>query len=455
MHNALAIDVFAGGLAVGVRKHFNVVAHFEHSDYGSEVVKLNHPETPIHNHFAKWQRAPRYPGQQARTRFICANPPCAPFSSASVGRSTPWHQDPRLQMFQDSVDLLPEIEPDVMAIESVTNAWQVAPEFGKSLAKQAASHGYATTVLLHNAAWLGVPQHRKRLFYVFHKIAVAWEPPDFTKEITVRQAWKGLKIPASSKKTWPVEVSAAYREITAQTLPGETCAKAFNRMNPNPELNERGQVRGRPSFLARKLHYDRPSPVVLGEQKMIHPGENRVLYPEELAALVGFPRDYKWPTEVNLSKINLSKIALMMSQGVSPLVGEWLAAGVAQSIDRGRRLNAPAFGVLDYRTAGGGYQVLDDNPEAYDGPDMRYKAPPEDDMPWDEAKVSKPRSTPVAPRQPRQETGSGALIREMLLEGKKTPEQIVAEIHKKFPGRKTSTKDVAWNKGRLRKEGKI
>lgn len=451
MHDALAIDVFAGGLAVGVRKYFNVVAHYEHSDYGSEVVRLNHPETPIHNHLSKWPRTPKYPGRSSRVRFVCANPPCAPFSSASAGRAVPWHQDPRLQMFQDSVNLLPDIEPDVMAIESVTNAWHIAPQFGQSLAKQAAGYGYATTVLLHNAAWLGVPQHRKRLFYVFHKIAVSWDEPDFTREITVRQAWKGLKVPAASKKNWPVEVSKAYRDITAQTRPGETCAKAFNRLFPNPELNERGQVRGRPSFLVRRLDIDKPSPVVLGEQKMIHPTENRVLYPEELGALVGFPRDYKWPHEVNLSKI-----ALMQSQGVSPIVGEWLAAGVARSIEKGRRLNAPFLAVQDYRTPGDNYRIISDDPETYDGPDMRYQAPPEADLPWDETKVRKPRPTTVAvPKAPRGETGSGALIRSLLLEGQLTPDEIVAEVHKKFPGRKTTTKDVAWNKGRLRKEGKL
>jgi len=450
MHDAVAADVFAGGLAVGVRKHFNVVAHFEHSDYGSEVVRLNHPETPIHNHFSKWHRLPKYPGRPGRVRFICANPPCAPFSTSVPVRSRPWHEDPRVQMFQDSVDLLPAVEPDVMAIESVCSAWTRGTGFGQSLAKQAAGFGYATTVLLHNAQFLGVPQHRKRLFYVFHKVAVEWDEPDFGNVVTVRQAWKGLKIPAKTRKLRDVSLSPEYTHLANHTAQGEDLADAFDRLNPDPPRNERGQVRGRPSFLTHRIEWDRPSSVVLGDQKMIHPSEPRSLYPEELAALVGFPRDYKWPEDVKMNKI-----ALMMSQGVSPLVGEWLAAGVARSIDRGRRLNQPFLAVQDYRTPGDNYRVLDDSPETYDGPDMRYKAPVETDLPWDEAKVSRPKPRPIEPRASRTEIGSGAFIRELLLQGDLTPDQIVTKVHEKFPGRKTSTKDVAWNKGRLRKEGKI
>jgi site-specific DNA-cytosine methylase len=449
MHNAIAVDVFAGGLAVGVRKHFNVLAHLEHSDYGSEVVKLNHPETPIHNHLSKWPRTPRYPGQKERTRFVCANPPCAPFSTSVPVRSRPWYEDPRVQMFQDSVGLLPDIEPDVMAIESVCPAWTKGQEFGRSLAKQAASHGYATTVLLHNAQWLGVPQHRKRLFYVFHRIAVEWDAPNFDREITVRQAWKGLKIPARTKKLRDVSLSPEYERLANHTAQGEDLADAFDRLYPDPPRNDRGQVKGRPSFLTHRIEFDRPSSVVLGDQKMIHPTEPRSPYPEELAALVGFPRDYRWPEE-----IKMNKIALMMSQGVSPIVGEWLASGVARSIDRGRRLNQPFLAVQDYRTPGDNYRIFDEDPETYDGPDLRYKAP--DDFPWDESKVRKPSSpTPVEPRAPRGETGSGAYIRELLQAGNLSPEQIVGKVLEKFPGRKTTTKDVAWNKGRLRREGKI
>jgi hypothetical protein len=53
-----------------------------------------------------------------------------------------------------------------------------------------------------------------------------------------------------------------------------------------------------------------------------------------------------------------------------------------------------------------------------------------------------------APRAP----GSGALIRELLLKGKDT-DQILAEVHKKFPESKAGPADVSWNRGRLRKEG--
>ena len=439
MHEAIGVDVFAGGLSVGVQRHFHVPAHFEHSDYGSSVVRLNHPDIVLHNHPSIWPRAPRYPGQKTRTRFIFANPPCAPFSSASAGRATAWHEDPRIQMFYDSMELLPQIEPDVMAIESVTNAWTKDATFGKGLAKRAAGHGYATTVLLHNAQWLGVPQIRKRVFYVFHKIAVSWAEPDYDRQVSVREAWKGLKIPASSKKTWDASLHKHHQEMGPLTKPGENCAKVFDRVYPNPKLGDRGQVLGRPSFLIRRLHLDKPSPVVIGDRCLIHPTETRSLYPEETAALVGFPHDYRWPPEVNLDKLQR-----MMSQGVSPLVGEWLAAGVAASIDRNKRINRPFLAVRDEREAPGGYAVLDESPGDWDG--SLPALPPVEERPTRE-----PRPT-VARAPGSSRPGSGARIRELLVAGKAAAE-ILPIIHTEFPGSKATASDVAWNRGRLRKEG--
>lgn len=440
MPDAIGVDVFAGGLSVGVQRHFNVVAHYEHGAYGANVVRLNHPEIRLFQSASEWPRAPRFPGRRERVRFIFANPPCAPWSSSSAGRSCPWHADPRVQMFRDAVDLLPSIGPDVLAVESVTNAWTIDDSWGRELAK---------TVLLHDAQWLGVPQARRRLFYVFHRVAVAWLTPDFTRRTTVREAWRGLRVPASTKKTWDATISQTYRALALETRQGETMAKAFNRLYPEPELNHRGQVKGRPSFLVRRLALDKPSCVVLGEQKLIHPTENRVLYPEELAALVGFPRDYRWPTDERLSKI-----ALMMSQGVSPIVGAWLAEGVAASIERSKRLNRPFLAVQDYRTAPGSYHVLDEDPEAFEvpvrppwnGPDR----PVRDDPPVARRRAEAPVRTVT--RQP-QTLGSGAFIRSLLVEGGHTTQEILEAVHARFPGRKTTAADVAWNKGRLRKEG--
>ncbi|MBU6231502.1 hypothetical protein KGP36_02435 [Patescibacteria group bacterium] len=72
----------------------------------------------------------------------------------------------------------------------------------------------------------------------------------------------------------------------------------------------------------------------------------------------------------------------------------------------------------------------------------------------EEAEDGAPRRAPV-PRAGAGTTGSGAFICEKLLEGKLTHEQIVAEVLKRFPGRRTTIKDVRWNLSKLVREGRL
>ena len=48
---------------------------------------------------------------------------------------------------------------------------------------------------------------------------------------------------------------------------------------------------------------------------------------------------------------------------------------------------------------------------------------------------------------------SGELIRARIVEGKKSVDEIVSEVHKKFKDATTAPSDVYWQRGRLKKEG--
>lgn len=443
---AIGADIFAGGFSVGVLRHFDVLAHFEHGPYGAESVGLNLPEVKLHPDPKTWPRTPRYPGQRERTRYIYANPPCAPFSGASAGRATAWHEDPRLNCFWDCFQLLGDIQPDIMTIESVTNSWFHAGNFSRNLAREAAEHGYATTVLLHDAQFLGVPQVRKRVFYVFHKVAFTPVPPTFDKLMTIAQVFKGLKIPAASKKRFAEAVIPPERHHRwlRETPPGGRLAKRFNQLVTDPVITAEGRVKGRPSFLFTRLPWDRPCGVLMGGNTMFHPTENRSLYPEELHAVGTFPADWKWP-----ERFRLANIAIQLSQGVMPKVGEWIAASVVQSIERGKRLNRPFLAVQDLRLAPGSYTILEE--DLLRLPREVYTPPP---MP--EPKLAAPRRPRVESSGPGETIargGSGVFIRGLLAEGKHSAAEIVELVHAKFPGSKATTADVSWNKRKLQLDG--
>jgi site-specific DNA-cytosine methylase len=438
MHGAFGFHVYAGGLAVGVARHFELLGLGEHGGYGDAVKALNFPEVPLFPAFDRW---PRERGRGARRcRFAFANPPCAPFSVASAGRATAWHQDPRLAYFRDVFELLPDVEPDVMAVESVTQAWLKGRNMVDGLAKRAAGWGYSTTVLLHNARFVGNVQNRQRAFFVFHRIAVDWDPPDFGASLTVGEVLRRAKVPAAERRRFAeeAELTGFRRTLWERTPPGGNMRNVFDKVVKKPERGPNGNVRGRPGFLTYKLNPARPALVFIGGNHILHPTEPRALYPSEINAVVGFPPGWRWPDW------NLDRIARFASQGVSPHVGEWFARGVARSIDRGRRINRPSYVLRDELRPDVPVRVVADDPGSMDVPPFEVVTPPPPKEPRP-VRNGDARERPVR-------TGSGAFIRELLVRGVPTDE-ILRLNRERFPASKATASDVAWNRGRLRKEG--
>lgn len=342
---AVGAHIYAGGFTVGVSKHFEVLAHLEHAAYGSEVVKLNYPDMPVYaggpdNWPTEWPKGKRRP------RFFFANPPCACWSNASHGRSYGWRDDPRLQFHKDIFAYATTVvQPDIMAVESVPPSWAKGREYFDEVAAKAADLGYSTTVAMHNSMWLGVAQKRSRIFYVYHKVDIDWDHPEFAPPKTVRQALKGVKV---SKGGFDLTLHPSLQKLAPHTPPGGNFRRVFDDLNPNPEVTPRGTVRGRPAFLDVRAPWDEPAPVLVGGH-MAHPDQPRYLAKEELAAICGYPPDYKWPPQ------NYGETSSWMSRGIMPPVGAWLAENVLRALQKNKRLNNTSTCVLDLRKAPGAY----------------------------------------------------------------------------------------------------
>lgn len=366
MHKALGAHIYAGGFTVGVSKHFDVVGHLEHAAYGKEVVELNFPGLPVvAGGPAAWKPfIDALPRGHNRVRFLIANPPCALWASSSHGRSTAWHEDPRLQLHHDVMTLLPDVEPDVMAVESVPPFFTKGRSHVDRLIADAKKLGYSSTVVKHDAKWMGVPQARKRVFLVFHRVAIDWDLPAFDRVVTVREAFRGL--PKKTKGYDPSLPKYYAHDLVAETPPGHTLRDTFDRKYPNAPRGENGNVIGRPSFLDIRFPWDAPGPIVIGG-KSLHPDQPRFLNQEELAAICSFPQDYKWPSS------SFGDISSLMSRGVMPKVGEWLAENVARALDEGKRLNQEVTELVD---AYGPPGTIEDLPVAIAVPELPWDAEP-------------------------------------------------------------------------------
>jgi len=474
---ALGANIFAGGFSLGVSKHFRLLGHLEHADgYGAETSHRN-LGVPVYVGLDQWpDKLP------VKLDWLYANPPCAIWSLAAarkVGSGYTWRNDPRLQRIRDIFTLVDRYKPSVWTWESVCQAFQKGREFVEEIADEAEKRGYSTSYVLIDAMYLNTPQTRKRFFLVLHKIEIDWKKatPDYSAPImTAGQALRGVK----PDKGHTTNISNQLEsKIIKHAKPGETLAKVFDRLHPNPKIGPRGQRLGRPSFLKRRLHPDRPSGVVIGET-LFHPKEHRYLAANEAAALCGFPQSWEWP---KADAYNL------MARGVMPPVAEWLARNVARAVRAGKRVRKPARSLVDFRQPPGLIQDVSDLPS---GVNLDWK-PGQVSTGGRAGRRAARRAVAASGKSPvhrgslplealaeatrkgipdrkgreliaqavkglgtgRIPATSGLLIRARLVQGKLADSEIVAEVLLRFEGRKTTVADVSYHRGKLRRAGML
>jgi len=335
---ALAGDVFAGLFTAGVKQAgFKVLGTLEHCNYGAKTAALNHPEVTQHIGVTDWGSdgpAARYAG---KVDFMFTNPPCALWSQARGKPKGAWQApDPRLAWGPDLITAGLVVRPRAWCWESVTNAWRHGREFLLEQAQRWANANYSVTVLLQNNMYLGVPQVRPRIFMIAHQHPLVW--PALTEPVTVGEALKGIKV-KESEKQWLSEWDKKLWEAAGT---GRDLFHAFHGMHEEDQLAYRAATgRGAPSFLVKKLRMDRPSKVILGGLKTLHPVEPRYLTYQEYLRLCGAPADWQ------SSSSSLSIITAELSRAVMAPVGNWLGRAVADGLAK-PKLRKPMYQLVDF-----------------------------------------------------------------------------------------------------------
>lgn len=337
---AVGCNIFAGGFTLGVERHFQVRAHLEHDDYAVKTFKLNRPWIPVHQPGPKGWPLDDYHGVD----LLYANPPCAIVSvcgkSLRNGKDS-WRTDPRTQRVRDVAQLTVDLQPKIMAMESVTGMYTRARELVDEQTELLRPHGYHTTHLLVNTAWHGVAQVRKRYFFIAHKVQLGFERLNYAPPDTLDEVLRTVEKPGHLAWCYPAHV-----EIYHKTPEGHGLREFWEKEHP-PESwqrNSAGGVVGRPRMLEYRAKGDQPLGVFYGDF-MWHPREPRRLGLEEAKAVCGFPADWEFPRPGHA----FSELA----RGVMPSMADWLARQLARSLRDDVELGTqgPVVSEVDLRKA--------------------------------------------------------------------------------------------------------
>ena len=452
---AVGAFIFAGGFTLGVRRAgFDVAAVLEETDYGVAVARANQPDVPVYVGRERWPLDDLPRGDDLD--LLYGNPPCAAWSLASAAmtaatRATKdWRTDARVDCTRRHFSLLEELRPRAWAWESVTQAFTKGRELVDDLTIRAAALGYSATYLLHDARWLGVPQTRKRFFCLFHRFRFDLEVTSLRwEEIACGEVLRGMNDPGPPQRYH----IARYEDWLHKAAPGEAPRRAWERLNPptTRRYHKNGFVVGRPPFTIRRPHPDRPSHTIMHET--VHPTEHRAMSVKELATLCGYPPDYEFPTGMGDHSL--------VSRGVCPPVGEWLAREIARCAARDERDVEPVVQLIDVRKPPG---IVERPVGTHVWPltaKLRRTSATEI------VRMAKPRVTEntrtamiktvaLAPEDafaPALDEGSGSYIRYLLLAGRWSTPEIVALVHTHYAGRKTTASDVSYNANILKRQG--
>lgn len=454
---ALGVYIFAGGFTLGIKRAgFNVLAHFEDGEFGVASTKLNFPELPVYTDYTTW------PATQAagKVDLLYSNPPCAPWSQAGVSPiqhkrfEDKWYErDPRTECVHRVFNLLWDVRPKVWVWESVARAWASGRDMVNDMATQAIEQGYAISILLLNGNACGLPQHRKRMFFVAHNVAIDWQPPNEPGPRTVEEAWRATGLFDSYTPSADELVKCKFaREIIDGTHPGGELRSTWERLHgysskqTGTAASAPKHAPGRPAFVYKRLRLDRPANTATGGARHFHPIEPRLVSITEAKVLCGYPLDYQFT-----HKPNTELAFAQMAKAVLPPVAYWLGKQIHAGL-KASQVVTPSYTCYDWLSARQSVISITEG-EAYVKATILKSALPK-------ATPTIPAATPALlqdtiPLEEVDQNQSGRYIKRLLTTTQLTDQEIVAQVHANFTGRKTTVSDVRWNKDKLRRSGNL
>lgn len=285
LEELVAADLFcgAGGLTRAAQNlGLNVQVSIDNWDCALETHKENFEETKAQKLDLSDVEAAVSLLMESGISFVMGGPPCQDFSSAGKGI-----EGPRANLTTAFAQIISKAKPPIFLMENVPTAIR-SLNFKKAL-KILRSSGYKISYTVLDAAYFGVPQHRKRLMVIG---ALNFNPQDIITELHDTETI----LPLSIREHWPdFPLDHYYRHPRSYSR-----RAVFSALEPSPTI--RGVNRPRPKNYAPHQNDSTTSPV-------------RALTSQERARLQSFPEEHAWIG-------SQSEIEQMIGNSIPPALGE-------------------------------------------------------------------------------------------------------------------------------------
>lgn len=179
--NVFGTFICGGGSTMGYKlAGFNHLGGVEIDPQVADVYKENHkPKYLFVEDIREFNKRTDLPKELFNLDILDGSPPCSTFSMAGSrekawGKEKQFREGQAVQTLDDLVfvycDTIIKLQPKVFLLENVKGIIQGnAKLYSKNIVKKMTDAGYNVQVFCLNAASMGVPQKRERVFFIGHK----------------------------------------------------------------------------------------------------------------------------------------------------------------------------------------------------------------------------------------------------------------------------------------------
>ncbi|WP_413862191.1 DNA cytosine methyltransferase [Methanobrevibacter sp. UBA417] len=331
------IDLFCGigGFSKGFEMAgFNIVCGIDFWDIAIETFESNHKNTngtladltELDDKFFE-----KYTG---KIDIIIAGPPCQGFSMCGQRKIG----DKRNELFNEVIRAVRIINPKIVIIENVVGLLSMKNANGENVKDliniKLNELGYSVNYKILDASDYGVPQKRKRVFFIGSKIGDVEFPLPLKNKVTVMDALSNIPDTSAEfykkpENDFQVLMSGGESKIYNHDAMKhnkkvlrriENVPQGGNWKDIPPEIYDVG---GTHSNNYRRLNPNKPSITIKHAIKsmIIHPVFNRVITAREVARLQSIPDSF-------IIKGNKTEQHQQLANAVPPLLGYALAKSV-------------------------------------------------------------------------------------------------------------------------------
>lgn len=317
-YNVFGTFICGGGSTMGYKlAGFNHLGGVEIDPPIADVYKTNHNPKHLYNlDIREFNKLENLPSELYNLDILDGSPPCSTFSMAGSrekawGKEKVFREGQSKQSLDDLVfvycDTIIKLQPKVFLLENVKGIIQGnAKVYSKNIVKKMTKAGYTVQVFCLNAASMGVPQKRERVFFIGFKNELKFQKLklDFDEKAITFGEYK------ESEKT--ITHRESYIELWNKCKQGKSFATVHSKGNYFGE-NKCSDI-------------ETPNTIIANQSGsyLWHSTEPRPLNKNEVCQTGTYPLDYNFKSIEPKYLIGMSVPPVMTAQIANQIKIQWL-----------------------------------------------------------------------------------------------------------------------------------